>query len=107
MPAKAKKPATKARKPRSDRRVVTAVRAELRDLAKRDPVLAASSLAATALALARELDNREHSLTSRTNSARAMLDIFNRLRELAPEAEEKTALDELAERRAERLAGGR
>jgi hypothetical protein len=89
-----------------DRKVATAVRAELKELEKREPALAQSGLAATALALARDLDNPRNSATSRSMCARALLDTLNRLYELAPEAEEKTDLDDLSARRATRIAGG-
>ena len=86
--------------------VVAAVEDELKELGRRDPALARSSLAATALALARELDDEGNSATSRAMCARAMLNTFNRLRELAPEAPKESRLDDLSAKRTARLARG-
>jgi hypothetical protein len=84
---------------------VAAVERDLEAIAKRDSDLARSALAASALALAREMDNSGNSATSKSMCAKALLDTLNRIRELAPPPEEKDQLDELSRRRARRLAG--
>lgn len=85
-----------------DLSVVAATRRDLKDLAKRDEPLARSALAASALALARELDN-PNSATSKSMCANALRDTLDRLRELAPAEKEQDRLDELADRRTRRL----
>lgn len=87
-------------------RVASAVEGDLRELAKRDAKLARSGLAASALALAREMDNSSNSATSRAMCARALLDTLDRLWALAPAEQEKDRLDDLSARRAARIAGG-
>lgn len=84
--------------------VVKALEQDLKAL--RDPSLASSALAGVALAMARELDDESNSATSKSMCARALLDALERLRELAPEREEGDGLDDLAARRAARLARG-
>jgi hypothetical protein len=66
--------------------------------------LATSALAASALALAAEMDNK-NSATSKSMCAKALLDTLNRLRELAPPKRAKNDLDLQRERREARLAG--
>jgi hypothetical protein len=73
-----------------------------RDLERFGPDLARSTLAASALALARELDDPDNSATSKSMCARALNDTLDRLVELAPDEDEKDALDDLAARRAAR-----
>lgn len=76
-----------------------------RDLAFFPTELSESSLAESALALARELDS-DSSATSKSMCARAHLEILDRLRELAPPKERaKNGIDELKEQRARRRAG--
>jgi hypothetical protein len=82
--------------------VVDAVR---RDLNRLDKEYAESGLAASALALAAEIDDSANSATSKSMCARALLDTMNRLRELAPEKPKKDRVDELSKRRAKRRAG--
>lgn len=92
------------RKPVASRRagageVLRAVNADL----KRMPAeLAKSALAATAKALAREIDGAKNSATSKSMCARALLDTLEELRALCPPADEVDALDDLAARRAVR-----
>jgi len=86
--------------------VVDAVQSELDQLAKRDKSLAVSGFAASALALARALDDPDNSATSKSMCARSLLDVLDRLRELAPTEEKDDQLDELVARRAKRLARG-
>jgi hypothetical protein len=81
------------RKP--DRTVYAAVE---RDLAKWPADLADSALAASALALASEMDEH-NSATSKSMCAKALLETMDRLRSLAPANEEDDALDELRSRR--------
>jgi hypothetical protein len=82
--------------------VVKSVEADLRDLAKRDKQLAKSGLAASALALAGEMDDPGNSATSKAMCARALAETFDRLRALAPAAQEKDRIDELSARRSAR-----
>lgn len=84
--------------------VVLAVERDLRSIAERDEDLASSALAATALALARELDD-ENSATSKSMCARALVEAMDRIRELAPEKIAGDGIDELkAAREARRAA---
>lgn len=69
------------------------------------PHVADSALAATALALATELDGN-NSATSKSMCARALAVVLEQLREQTPLGEEKDALDDLAARRDQRRAGG-
>lgn len=78
-------------------------RATKRDLEKLPEELAESSLGASALALARELDSGS-SATSKSMCAKAHLEIMDRLRELAPPEETRDELDEISARRAARIA---
>jgi hypothetical protein len=66
------------------------------------PSMQDSALAATALALAAELDNPNNSATSKSMCARALTETMDRLRELAPPVKEADKLDELNGRRAKR-----
>lgn len=68
-------------------------------------VLAGCGLAAAAMALAAELDDAGVSATAKAACARSLSDLLGQLRELAPPAEARDGVDELAARRAERLAG--
>jgi uncharacterized tellurite resistance protein B-like protein len=85
--------------------VTQAVDRDLARLAKRSPEVADSALAASARALARELDSQT-SATSKSMCARALLETLDRLRELAPAEHKVDRLDELATRRTARLARG-
>jgi hypothetical protein len=93
-----------ARKPKTFK-VVDAVQRDLAAIAKLDKGLARSGLAASALALAKELDNPENSATSKSMCARALTEQLDHLRELAPDEEKGDKLDDLSARRAARLAG--
>ena len=84
--------------------VVKAVKKDLAAIRKRDAALADSALAATALALAGELDD-DNSATSKSMCARALVDVLEQLRGLTPKAQEGDMLDDLAARRAARIAG--
>jgi hypothetical protein len=100
----------------------TVVAAVERDLEQLGEQLAGSALAATALALARELDDvvaeekceacghvqpwttGHNSATSKSMCARALTEIMERLAELAPPKTEGDQVDDLSARRAGRLA---
>ena len=84
--------------------VEEAVQRDIAAIARRDSSLASSALAATALSMARELDDKGNSATSKSMCAARLLDTLDRLRELAPEEETKDNLDDLSARRAARLA---
>jgi len=84
--------------------VVAAVTADLEELGERDPKLARSAHAASALALARELDD-DNSATSKSMCARALSETMDRLRELAPPEQTKDVVDEVGEARKKRRAG--
>ena len=79
--------------------------ATARDLKRLPDELATSALAASALALARELDGA-NSATSKSMCAKAHMELMDRLRELAPPEETRDGLDEISARRARRLAAG-
>jgi hypothetical protein len=74
-------------------------------LRRLSPELADSGLAASALAMAEEIDKPGNSATSKSMCARSLLEVMNRLRELAPEAEEEDEVDAARKRRAARLGG--
>lgn len=84
----------------ADGPVVLAVK---RDLASMPDEIAKSSLAASALVMAEGLDG-PNSLTSKSMAQGRLQEAMDRLRELAPPAEENDELDDLAARRAKRLA---
>lgn len=85
--------------------VTAAVEADLSELAKRDPRLARSAQAASAIALAREMDDN-NSATSKSMCAKALNETMDRLRELAPPQKENDGVDDLAARRTKRLKRG-
>ena len=62
---------------------------------------ATGALVATAVALARELDAK-NSATSKSMCARALREVMDRLRELAPPVEHGDRLDDLTARREKR-----
>lgn len=91
-----------AKKPETG--VAAAVERDLAELAKRDASLATSTLAMSALRLAREMDSTSNSATSKSMCAKTLLDTMDRLLESAPPALEKDGIDALAEQRAKRRA---
>lgn len=88
-----------------DPSVVSAVERELQEIAKRDAVLARGAVAATALALAREMDGH-NSATSKSMCAKALMEALAELRGLAPPVERKDDLDGIKSRAALSLVGG-
>jgi hypothetical protein len=66
--------------------------------------LGRSPLAASALVLAAELDDPGNSATSKSMCSKALLDVMNRLAELAPPVREADRLDEVKAARARRRA---
>jgi hypothetical protein len=96
--AESKKPAPR----RAVGAVEKATRADIALIAATDPRLAASGLAATALALSRELDDAGNSATSKSMCAKALMDALDRLRELAPPQKEESELERKRRERSER-----
>lgn len=74
-----------------------------RELAAMPQELRESTLAATAMSLADALDDPDNSATSKSMCGRVMLDILDRLRELAPPQQQTTQLDDIRNRRQQRL----
>lgn len=85
--------------------LIDAIHSDLDALREVAPELADSALAASALAMAREIANPYASATAKSNCARIVLDTMDRLRELAPPDEDHDELDELRDRRAARRGG--
>lgn len=86
--------------------VVEAAERDVDSIRDRDRELGDSALAASAVALAFEIEHPYNSATSKSMCAREMRDTLDRLRELAPEQEQDAdGLDELAKERARRRAG--
>lgn len=85
--------------------VEKAVRVWLDDLKKLDPRLAVSPEAASALSLARTIDDSAISATSRGINAKELRETMACLRALAPEARALSPLDEIRARRDRKLAG--
>jgi hypothetical protein len=86
--------------------VVSVFGAVERDLKRLPDHLAQSTLAATAKALAQELDSSANSATSKSMCAKALQDTMRELRELAPPEEKKGQLHDIKSGRALRLADG-
>lgn len=81
-----------------------AVTDELVRVRKLDKDLASGPLAASALAMARTVDDLANSATSRSMCNRELRECLAELRELMPESREADGVDHLAARRAKRLA---
>lgn len=86
--------------------VESAVLRDLDGLAILAPELARSTLAATAVALAREIDSSRNSATSKSMCARELREAMNRLLELAPAPETNDRIDQLGAETRRKLAGG-
>lgn len=82
--------------------VAGAVRRDLEAIAKLDPALARSGLAALALAMALEIDD-PNSATSKSMCAAQLREALATLRALTPAEREVSAVDELRAARAKRL----
>ena len=78
---------------------MSVVEAVERDLKGLGPKAADTSLAATALALARELDEPGNSATSKSMCAKSMVEVLRELRALMPAKQEADQLDDLTARR--------
>lgn len=76
----------------------------LRDIEKLGPDAADTGLAATALALAAELD-AGNSATSKSMCATALIKVMQELRASAPPKIQEDRVDEIAQRRARRVGG--
>lgn len=86
-----------------DDTVLAAVERDIAGIARRDKALAGSALAATARALAREMDDPDTSATAKSLCAKALRESLDRMVEQAP-AERSDRVDELARRREQRRA---
>lgn len=75
-----------------------------RDLKKMPADVRASGLAATALAMAAEIDSIDNSATSKSMCAGKLIDAMDKLRAAVPDVPQRTKLDEIAEARERRLA---
>jgi len=84
--------------------VYRAVELDLREVAKRDAELAGGALAATALSLAKSMDNPRTSATARSMCAGRLMEALEKLRTLAPDAAKENELDKFRARRAKRAA---
>lgn len=84
--------------------VIESVERGVAEIRKVDPRLADSVLAATAFALAYEMEHPYNSATSKSMCAGRLFEADARLRELTPEGVQKGGLDDLSARRTERLA---
>lgn len=82
--------------------LVEGVERDLALLAKRDSDVSKTALAATALALAYEIEHPYNSATSKAMCARSLLDTLERLRESVPEKQEANKLDDLSAKRTAR-----
>lgn len=85
--------------------LLDAILADLEAIRRRAPELADSALAATAVAMAKEIEHPFNSATSKSMCARVLADTLETLRELAPPQKAKDRIDEVAARRAERRSG--
>lgn len=85
--------------------LVEAVERDIALIADRSLELAGSGLAASALAMALEIENPFNSATSKSMCATGLRDALAQLRELIPQESEEDALDDLARRRSVRIEG--
>jgi hypothetical protein len=81
--------------------VVDAVQAEIDRIGEKAQ---GTTMAETALSLARELDG-QNSATSKSMCAKALIDVMRELRSLAPPVPEEDEVERARKRRADRLAG--
>lgn len=87
-------------------RIQAAVERELESIRRRSPDLADSALAASAMAMAFEIEQPFNSATSKSQCARAMQGTLRELRELAPPEEARDAISKLSDEREERRSRG-
>lgn len=85
--------------------VLEAVDRDLAFFAKREKGIESGTLAATARALASELDDPSNSATSKSMCARALVEILDQIKALLPPEKEGDALDELKSKRDRRISG--
>lgn len=85
---------------------IEAVERDIAEIARRDPELAASGMAAAALRMAYELENPWNSATSKAQCAKSMRELIEALLERAPEAPNEDGVDAIGAEREARLAGG-
>ena len=95
LPAKANKAEIEVLLGETRRTVVAAVEHDLAALAKREPSIPSTALAASALELARQLDDPDNSATSKSMCSRALTEALDRLEEMAPPKREGDRLDKL------------
>jgi hypothetical protein len=100
IPARARKAEIEALLNAVPRTVVDAVEHDLAVLAEREPSLPKTALAASALELARQLDDPDNSATSKSMCSRALTEAMDRLEDMAPPKREGDRLDKLRDRRA-------
>jgi hypothetical protein len=86
-------------------RVVDALERDLELIREDSSELADSALAASALAMAFEIEHPYNSATSKSMCQARLADTIKTLREMAPARRETDDLDDLSARRASRLAG--
>lgn len=84
--------------------VVEALERDLTAWAKLNPSVAESTLAAVAFSLAVKLDDPTPSAAMKSMVANSLVAVLTDLRAQLPQDEEKDAIDDLARRRAERIA---
>jgi hypothetical protein len=84
--------------------VINSVLRDLEYLGQCDERLAESALAATALAMAREVEHPFNSATSKSMCAAKLMEATRELRELCPPVPQRDRLDEVNERRERRRA---
>lgn len=82
-----------------DRSVLAGVERDLGEMARRDARVPGTALAASARALAEQLDDPEASATSKANCARALRETLERIEDSLPEVKRGDRLDELRDRR--------
>lgn len=84
--------------------VLEAVVRDLERIQRRDPQLAESTLAMSAVAMAREIEHPYNSATSKSMCQSRLVEAMRELRDLAPPEQQKDGLDDIAAGRKLRLA---
>lgn len=97
------KRASARRRPPPAASVAAAVKRDLAAIGKREKPLASSGLAASALSLARSMDDPKTSPTARAACARALREALDRLREQAPPPVSRDGVDALQRRARSKL----